>query len=65
MRESDLQALIVEFRSGHINTAPVASEYTNTIGKRWSVNHCTLMKYTISVSESELAPIFIDPDLMD
>ena len=58
MTEADLQALIVALSSGHITTAPAASEYTNTIDNRWSVNHATLMKYTLSASESELAPIF-------
>ena len=58
MTAGDLQSLIVASVSGHITTALAASESTNTIGKCWSVNHSTFMKYTLSASESELAPIF-------
>ena len=47
LMDSDLQELIVSLSSGHITTAPSASEFAHTIGKRWSVNHSALMKYTL------------------
>ena len=60
MTAAELQSLIVLLRSRHITTTPGDSESTNTIGKCWSVNHSTLMKYTLLTSESKLAPIFQD-----
>ena len=58
MTAVDLQELIVALRNGYSTTKPEFSESNNTIDKRWSVNHSTLMKYNPSALESELAPIF-------
>ena len=58
MMAADLQSIIVALRSDHITTTIADSESTNTIGKCSSVSHSTLMNYTLSALESELAPIF-------
>ena len=58
MTAEDWQALILSFISGLITTIPADSESTNTIGNRWSFKPSMLMKYTLSASEIELAPIF-------